>query len=143
MENFTPVEALVGGGLIGLGAALLLALHGRICGVSGIFGNLLMAPRAQGYWGPSFILGLLLGGIAMVYWQPEVMATELQRSTASTVVAGLCVGFGAAMGGGCTSGHGVCGNARLSGRSMVATITFIITGAITVYIVRTTFGGSL
>ncbi len=143
MDNFTPVEALVGGSLIGLGAALLLVIHGRISGVSGIFGNLLMAPRAQGVWGPGFIAGLLLGGLVMAYYQPDVMATELQRSTWGTAVAGLFVGLGAAMGGGCTSGHGVCGNARLSGRSMVATVTFMITGALTVYVVRVFLGGQV
>ena len=143
MENFTPVEATVGGALIGLAAAMVLALHGRICGISGIFGRLLGAPGAQTPWTLSFVIGLLLGGLAMLQFDSEVMALELERSTAATAAAGLLVGLGTAMGSGCTSGHGVCGISRFSLRSILATCTFMATGGLAALVVRAAMGGSV
>jgi len=105
MENFTPLPALLGGGLIGLAAAILLLLNGRVAGVSGIVGDLLRPAGNDLAWRIAFVAGLL-------------------------------VGFGTSLGSGCTSGHGVCGIARLSPRSLTATAVFMLAGMITVYIVR-------
>ena len=143
MENFTPIEATIGGALIGLAAAIVLVLHGRICGISGIFGRLLGQPNTQTPWTLSFVIGLLLGGFAILLFDPGVMAMELDRSTAATAGAGLLVGLGTAMGSGCTSGHGVCGISRLSLRSIVSTCTFMATGGLAAFLVRTTMGGSV
>ena len=143
MENFTPIEATIGGALIGLSASLVLLLHGRICGVSGIFGRLLSRPGAQTPWSLSFILGLVLGGLVMWQISPAYMEMTLDRSPLAVAAAGLLVGFGTAMGSGCTSGHGVCGLSRLSLRSLVATCTFMATGGLAALIVRVVLGGSI
>ncbi|MEM9194573.1 MAG: YeeE/YedE thiosulfate transporter family protein [Myxococcota bacterium] len=139
MSDFTPVSAAVGGLMIGLSAALLLFSHGRIAGVSGILGGLL---RPEGRnWRASFVLGMGLTGAVLAQLFPSAFAFELERTWAAIAVAGLLVGVGTRLGSGCTSGHGVCGISRLSPRSTVATLTFIAAGAVTVYLVRTYFGG--
>ncbi len=145
MENLTPFAATLGGLLIGLSASLMLVLHGRITGISGIVGQVLkarssQAERAFALW---FLAGLIVGGIPFALWLPSHFQLGIERSTLALVVAGLLVGFGTRLGSGCTSGHGVCGISRLSWRSLVATAVFIMTGALTVFIVRTLFGGTL
>lgn len=131
MESFTPLSALLGGALIGLAAAALLLLNGRVAGISGIVGNLLRPEKGEVLWRALFVAGLLLGGLAMSAVRPELLAFTLDRSLATMAAAGLLVGFGARLGSGCTSGHGVCGLARLSKRSLAATMTFMATGVLT------------
>ena len=135
MENFTPISAIMGGLLIGTAAMLTLWTNGRIAGISGILSGA-MFPKQQGtLWRLLFIAGLLLGGAvsAIASGGLEVIT---QASPLMTVIAGLLVGFGTRMGSGCTSGHGICGIARFSQRSFVATGTFMLAGFITVYLVR-------
>ena len=139
VEDF--MMPLLGGALIGLASAVMLVLNGRIAGISGILGGLLGARSGEASWRSAFLAGLILAGTASMLVAPEAFPTELPRSPMALGVAGLLVGFGTRMGGGCTSGHGVCGNGRLSARSVVATLTFIATGMLTVGIIRHAFGG--
>lgn len=136
MHDFTPIPALLGGVLVGLASALFLLSHGRICGISGIFGGLLrraadMVPLRIG-----FLSGLLAGGIALRFLYPAALDSAWSPSLALAIPAGLLVGFGTQLGGGCTSGHGVCGISRLSARSLVATGTFMLTGIASVFVMR-------
>lgn len=135
MHNFTPWSSLAGGALIGLAAAILFFGNGRLAGISGIFGGLLRAPQGANTWRWFFVGGLLAGGAAMALLMPQAFPAALPRSLPVIALAGLLVGFGTRLGGGCTSGHGICGNARLAPRSLVATVTFIATGAATVLVV--------
>lgn len=143
MENFTPIASLCGGMLIGLSASLLLLWDGKIAGISGIAGGLLNPTKGDTAWRALFLAGLLTGGLGFYLFAPQVFAITISRSAAALLVAGLLVGFGTRLGNGCTSGHGVCGISRFSTRSIVATITFMITGIVTVYIINHLFGGSL
>ena len=143
MENFTPIESAMGGALIGLAAAMIWLLQGRICGISGIFGRLLGTPGEQTNWTFSFVVGLILGGILLYQLDPNTMAMTLDRSPVALAGAGLLVGLGTAMGNGCTSGHGVCGLSRVSKRSLVATCTFMTTGGIAAFVVRVFLGSSI
>lgn len=142
MVNFTPIESLVGGILIGLASAMLLLFNGKIAGISGIAGGLLEPDRQERPWRALFIAGLLVGGGIAGGVAPSAFEFALDRSLVSLIVAGLLVGFGTRLGSGCTSGHGVCGLGRLSPRSLAATITFIAAGASTVLLVRHLFGGA-
>lgn len=141
MENFTPLASTLGGVIIGLGAALMLFGLGRIAGISGVFGGLLVRKAGDVLWRFAFVLGLVLGGALMFQLAPGLFAVGIDRSVLTVVLAGLLVGFGTRMGNGCTSGHGVCGISRLSPRSMVATLTFMVTGALTVFFALHVFGG--
>ena len=132
MNNFTPWSALAGGVLIGLAAVWLLAANGRIAGVSGILHGMFAQPPGGRGWRVAFIAGLIGAGIA---WNPVFSDTN-SRSLAVMAVAGLLVGFGTQLGGGCTSGHGVCGIGRLSMRSIVATIVFMVAGMGSTYVMR-------
>ena len=134
MHDFTPISALVGGGLIGLAASLLLLGSGRIAGISGILGGVLSRTRGDVLWRALFVLGLLIAGAAAALWAPSTIG-ESPRSLPTLIAAGLIVGVGTRLGNGCTSGHGVCGISRLSARSIVATITFIAAGMLTVRLV--------
>ena len=136
MTPFTPVSGFLGGMLIGFAAVLLLLANGRIAGVSGIVGGLLTRIRGDVAWRAAFVVGLWLG--ALIYWMArgELFAVESLASWPVLLVAGLLVGFGTRMGGGCTSGHGVCGIARLSKRSIVATAVFMGSGIATVFVTR-------
>jgi len=130
---------LIGGLLIGLAAILLLLVNGRIAGVSGILGGLIMPNSAlEKMWRSAFVIGLVCGG-AIVAWIRGAFPMPLQASTSLLVFAGLLVGFGTRLGSGCTSGHGVCGLARRSPRSLAATATFIGCGVLTVYLTRHVF----
>lgn len=127
--------ALGGGALIGLSASLMLMLNGRIAGISGIVGGLLQPQAGEVSWRAWFLAGLLVGGAALVAVRPELFGTAAVPS-AVVVVAGLLVGFGTRLGSGCTSGHGVCGISRMSKRSLVATLTFMLSGAVAAYVVQ-------
>jgi len=134
-NNFTPGPATAGGLLIGLAAALLLLLGGRIAGISGIVGGLLRPARGDVGWRIAFVLGLVGAPLA---WLLLAAPPELQvdASYGVLVLAGLLVGVGTRYGGGCTSGHGICGISRLSPRSTVATALFVAAGFVTVFVLR-------
>ncbi len=122
--------ALLGGGLIGSGSALLLLTHGQIAGISGIAGGLVRRGTGDRAWRLAFLAGLVVAGIVAAAVVPGAIGAPV-RSLGAMAVAGLLVGFGARLGDGCTSGHGVCGLSRGSVRSLVAVGTFMVTGAIT------------
>ncbi|MBA2662212.1 MAG: YeeE/YedE family protein [Bradymonadaceae bacterium] len=143
MENFTPIASLVGGILIGLAAAAMMLFNGRVAGISGIFGGILMPAKGELSWRLTFFVGLLVGGLILLLAMPQAFDFTSGRTLAMLAAAGLLVGIGTRLGGGCTSGHGVCGLSRLSLRSLVATMTFMATGAITVFVMRVFFGGAL
>ena len=125
--------AAVGGALIGAASALLLLVHGRIAGISGIVGSLLQRETTDRTWRYAFVAGLLVAGLLVAVVHPAAIGAT-PRSSLSIVLAGLLVGFGTRLGSGCTSGHGVCGLSRLSIRSLIAVATFMTTGAITAMI---------
>lgn len=128
MSNWFP--ALAGGALIGAAAGLLLLTHGRIAGISGITASALARPSRDNAWRWAFLAGLLATGLVTRLVAPAMLGGAV-RSLPVTILAGLAVGFGTQLGGGCTSGHGVCGLARLSIRSVIAVAVFMATGAIT------------
>jgi uncharacterized membrane protein YedE/YeeE len=140
MENFTPISALIGGCLIGAAAGLLFWLDGRIAGVSGISGGLLEAKTGDRAWRIAFLVGLVLGPALYGAVDAYPIPFEITPSVPTLVVSGLLVGFGTRLGNGCTSGHGVCGLARFSIRSLAATVSFLATAVATVTIVRHLFG---
>lgn len=140
MSNFTPLSSFAGGTLIGVAAALLLVGNGRIAGISGIVAGLLRRPTADTAWRALFVLGLLAGGLLLQWLRPTAIGPSVV-GVPLLVFAGLLVGFGTQLGSGCTSGHGVCGIGRLSPRSMVATVTFMLAGAATTYVLRHLLGG--
>ncbi len=137
-ESFTPLPALAGGLLIGLAAALLILLNGRIAGVSSILGGLLVRKQDEFIWQLMFIIGLVVA--PLIYGLFEALPrAENQAHGWLLAIAGLLVGLGTRYGSGCTSGHGVCGLSRLSLRSLVATLTFMAAGFITVFFTRHVF----
>jgi len=146
MESFTPYSALAGGLLIGLSASLLLWFNGRIAGISGIARGLISQERGEFLWRALFLAGLVAG--AWLYYRLAAHAGYGDAAPHARpgfphgllVAAGLAVGFGTALARGCTSGHGVCGIARISVRSMVATLTFLVAGIATTYLVRHLLG---
>ncbi len=135
MENFTPWTSLLGGILIGISASIMILMNGRIAGISGIVGSISSAHRADIPWRITFIAGLVISPFIYLLFG-DIPVINLQASHMQIVAAGLLVGLGSRLGSGCTSGHGVCGIARLSIRSMVATIVFIAAGMLTVYLMR-------
>ena len=135
MEHFTPVQALVGGLLIGTAATLTLWTSGRIAGISGILAGSLFQKGQEAFWRGLFLCGLLLGGATYSLFNSG-LEIETEATPLMTIRAGLLVGFGNRMGNGCTSGHGVCGIARFSRRSLVATITFMMVAMLTVWVIR-------
>lgn len=139
--EFTPFSALFGGVLIGLAASLLWWTTGRVAGISGIVGGLFTGPSSERGWRAVFLGGLVIGGIVAAAVTPSSLAFTLDRSLPLMAVGGLLVGVGTRVGNGCTSGHGVCGIARFSTRSIVATITFIVAGMVTVFALKS-FGGA-
>ena len=141
--EFTPFESLLGGGIIGISAVVLLATQGRIAGISGIVSRILppSVDKAGLPQGIIFLIGLLL---AAPLWFVLTGAAPVQMVSSNgllLVIAGLLVGFGAVMGNGCTSGHGVCGISRGSARSIAATMTFMATASVTVFVLRHVLGG--
>ena len=125
MANFTPVSAAIGGALIGLSAVLLMLLLGRIAGISGILGGCLAADHSDLGWCLAFIGGLVLAPLAFGLAGFALPVPDLPTSWLLLIASGLLVGFGARLGGGCTSGHGICGIARVSTRSLTATAIFM------------------
>jgi uncharacterized membrane protein YedE/YeeE len=136
MNDFTPLSALLGGALIGLSASALLAFTGRIAGISGIVGGLLRPRAGDIAWRAAFALGLLSGGGILRLLDPSALALAGLPGLPVVVLAGLLVGVGTHLGNGCTSGHGVCGISRGSRRSLVATLAFMLTGMLTVWLTR-------
>lgn len=142
MTEFTPLASLVGGMMIGLSAVLMMLLEGRIAGVSGIAGRLL-PPYGDGALLSrlGFVGGLVAAPIAMIALTGETIRQTVSSNVLLMMAAGLLVGFGTVWGSGCTSGHGVCGLSRLSVRSFVATVVFMVMAFVTVFFVRHTMGG--
>ncbi|MGE6391223.1 YeeE/YedE family protein [Psychrobacter pacificensis] len=130
-QAFTPIS-LVGGLMLGVATVILLLGIGRIAGISGIFSSLLKPKRVE-MWQILFILGLVISPVLYRLARP-LPNVEISTSLPLLIAAGLLVGFGTRLGSGCTSGHGICGNARLSPRSLAATVTFMLLGIVTVYI---------
>jgi uncharacterized protein len=133
---------LLGGALIGIAVSLMLLFNGRVTGVSGIVNGALKKPNGDVSWRWAFIFGLLAGGVLLGLMRPEVFTNDLNRSVPVVVIAGLLVGYGTVMGSGCTSGHGICGIARLSPRSIVATLLFMAFGIVTATLFRVMTGVS-
>ncbi|PKO47760.1 MAG: YeeE/YedE [Betaproteobacteria bacterium HGW-Betaproteobacteria-22] len=138
-NNFTPWNALAGGLLIGIASALFILFNGRIAGITGIIAGLIKPRLHDIGWRLAFIAGLILSPFI---WQYYSTLPEITINTSDTLMAlsGLVVGFSTRLGSGCTSGHGVCGISRLSPRSIIATIAFMVTGFVTVYVARHLIG---
>ena len=136
MTNFTPIPALLGGLLIGAAASIVLLGGGRIAGICGILGATLDAPRSlDAGWRKTFLVGLVFSGLVGLAAHPEAIGSS-PASIPSLVAGGLLVGFGTRLANGCTSGHGVCGLGRGSARSLTATCVFMLTGGLTVFVMR-------
>jgi uncharacterized membrane protein YedE/YeeE len=143
MHDFTPISALAGGAIIGTSTVILMWFNGRIAGISGIFHSLFQYRSHDYWWRVLFILGLMLGS-QIYYLIPALAFTPRSNYPASLlIIAGFLVGTGTVLSGGCTSGHGICGLARLSPRSAIATIIFMVFGFVTVYIMKHVLGASL
>lgn len=142
MANFTPYSALIGGALIGLSATLFLLFNGRLTGISGIMKGVFLSSASELPWRLMFLIGLVAGPAILKLLAPEVFTPREGYPLWMLVTGGLLVGIGTSMGNGCTSGHGVCGIARLSPRSIVATLTFMAAGMLTVFMVRHLIGVS-
>jgi len=137
--HVAPLPALAGGAIIGLAASALMLLIGQVAGISGMVTGVLRPIPGQWPWRAAFVLGLFAGGFVWFLIDPSVFG-HIPRPLPVVAAAGLIVGYGVTMGGGCTSGHGVCGISRLSRRSIVATCTFMATGIVTAGIWRLIFG---
>jgi uncharacterized membrane protein YedE/YeeE len=140
MANFTPISAAIGGALIGLSAVLLMAFTGRIAGIAGITGGLISPRTDDRGWRLAFLAGLIAAPLAAALLGHAVAMPEMPGSFVTIAVAGLLVGFGTRLGNGCTSGHGICGIARLSPRSIAATVVFMTAAIIVVALTRHVFG---
>ena len=138
-NNFTPWSALAGGALIGISAALFILMNGRIAGITGIIGGLFRPVMHDAGWRIAFTIGLIIAPIVWLLFAqlPEII---IEANEGLLIVAGVIVGFGARYGSGCTSGHGVCGISRLSPRSIVATLAFMGSGFLTVFVMRHLLG---
>ena len=138
---FTPWQSLGGGALIGLAAVLLMATLGRVMGATGILAGLMQpAGMTDWSWRAALLAGMVTGPIAVLFLTGQMPAVQVPVSTPMLVIGGLLVGVGVTYGSGCTSGHGVCGMARLSPRSIAATLTFMVTTALTVFVLRHVLG---
>ncbi|WP_224702330.1 YeeE/YedE family protein [Devosia aquimaris] len=141
MTEFTPVLSLVGGALIGLSAVLLMATHGRIAGMTGILTGLIPPGSTDWAWRAAFVAGAIIAPMLMLQVSETAIAFDSPVPMPWVIISGLIVGGGAYFGSGCTSGHGVCGLARLSPRSLVATLTFLGSAIATVFVIRHVLGG--
>lgn len=141
MTEFTPLASLAGGVLIGLSAVMLMGFFGRIAGISGISSGLFALPNGDWGWRLAFIGGLVAAPLAVMLVSGDPVSQTVSDNLPLMAVAGLLVGFGSVFGSGCTSGHGVCGLARLSVRSLAATATFMLTAIVTVFVARHLIGG--
>ncbi|KFL31207.1 membrane protein [Devosia riboflavina] len=141
MTEFTPVLSLLGGALIGLSAVLLMAFHGRIAGMTGILTGLLPPVASDWTWRAAFIAGAIIAPSLVLSFSDHSIAFSSPVPLPWVIIGGLIVGGGVYFGSGCTSGHGVCGMARLSPRSIAATGTFMATAIVTVFVIRHLSGG--
>lgn len=141
ITTFTPIEAVLGGSLIGAAAVALMALHGRVAGMTGILTGALLPSNEDRGWRIAFLAGAVLAPVLMLFLTGAAVPFATNVPTWAVAFGGLLVGLGVTFGGGCTSGHGVCGMARLSRRSIVATLTFMGTTFLTVFFVRHVLGG--
>ena len=141
MSNFTPVSALIGGGLIGLAVTIYILGLGRVAGVSGILGSLLRPRGSEAPAQLAFVAGLIAAPLLMGAAGAKLPAVSIDASLPVVIAGGLLVGFGTRLGGGCTSGHGICGIARFSTRSLAATMLFMAAGIAVVFLVRHVIGG--
>jgi hypothetical protein len=141
MANFTPVSAAIGGALIGLAAVLLMLFTGRIAGISGIFGGLINPQSDDRGWRAAFIAGLVAAPLSAVLLGYPVPLPQMPGNVVTIVAGGLLVGFGTRLGSGCTSGHGICGIARISPRSIAATCAFMAAAIVVVALTHHVFGG--
>lgn len=140
MTEFQPVAGLIGGLLIGTAASVFVLLAGRVAGISGIVAGGFAARGSDLAWRIAFIAGLVVGPLLLAAASGVPVNVQVPASAGGLVVAGLLVGFGSRLGAGCTSGHGVCGISRLSPRSIAATVVFVLTGMVTVFMVRHLMG---
>ena len=136
MEDFTPMSGFAGGLLIGSAVALMLLLNGRVAGISSIVGGLLTLRLRDAAWRAAFVAGLIIGALAYLWTVDQTTPVRVLASFPAILVGGLLVGFGTRLGSGCTSGHGLCGMARLSRRSVVSTATFFGVAMLTVFVTR-------
>jgi uncharacterized membrane protein YedE/YeeE len=136
MTTNETLWAFAGGLLIGLSATFLLLWNGQIAGISGIVAGLLQKVRGQYAWRMAFVAGLIFGGLLLSHLLPQAFLTQRNESLWRLAFGGLLVGYGSRLGEGCTSGHGVCGVARLSRRSVLATLIFMVVGFLTVFLMR-------
>ena len=135
------VLALIGGGLVGLAAVMMMGLKGRVAGVSGILSSAFTDNSGDRLWRILFVLGIAIGGAIPALLSDNFMPPVPETSTLLVIIGGLGVGIGTGLSSGCTSGHGICGISHLSPRSMVATGTFMAAGFISVYLLKHVFGG--
>ncbi len=140
MTDFTPIQSLFGGILIGLSAVLLMALHGRVAGMTGILTGVIPPVASDWPWRAAFLVGAIAAP-AIYLAAGGVVPFDVPVSTGALVIGGLLVGVGVHFGNGCPSGHGICGLARFSPRSLAAVVTFMLTAFVTVFVVRHVIGG--
>lgn len=140
-QTFSPIPSLLGGMILGIAAALYVLLHGRILGISGIVSGLIHPKPGDFVWRLSLVLGLVSAPFLAVLFFGIRPVIDIETGWYAILLAGLLVGFGAQYGSGCTSGHGICGLSRLSPRSLVATMTFMGAGFLTVFVLRHLIGG--
>ena len=136
MTEFEVLMPLTGGILIGIAASMMLLFSGKIAGISGIFGGMLFQQGEERTWRSAFVAGLIAGGVLLYSINTEYFENSSGRGLVAVTIAGLLVGIGTRVGGGCTSGHGVCGIGRLSARSLAATVTFMVAGMAMVALVQ-------
>jgi uncharacterized protein len=141
MANFTPISAAIGGALIGLSAVLLMLFNGRIAGITGIAAGILDPLSSDRGWRATFVVGLIAAPLSALLLGYPLPIVQMPASYVTIAVAGLLVGFGTRLSNGCTSGHGICGIARLSPRSIIATGIFMVAAIVVVAITRHGFGG--
>ncbi len=139
--TFTPIPSLLGGMILGIAAALYVFLHGRILGISGIVSGLMHPKQGDSAWRIALTLGLLTAPVLAALFFEIRPIVEIDADWFAVILAGLLVGYGAQYGSGCTSGHGICGLSRLSPRSLVATLSFMSAGFLTVFVLRHVIGG--
>jgi len=136
MENFTPYTALAGGVLIGLSATVMLLFNGRVTGISGMLSGLITPVKGEWSWRLVFLLGMVIGSVIFVFVFPDSLTPRTHFSQFLLIAGGFLVGFGTRLGNGCTSGHAICGIARFSPRSILATCVFMFSGGVTVFVIR-------
>jgi uncharacterized membrane protein YedE/YeeE len=140
MTDFTPIQSLIGGALIGLSAVLLMALHGRVAGMTGILTGVIPPVASDWRWRAAFLAGAIIAPVIYLA-AGGIIPFEVPVSTGALIFGGLLVGIGVHFGNGCPSGHGICGLARFSPRSLAAVVTFMLTAFATVFVVRHMIGG--